>query len=78
MEKNTVTFIDNKSGKKHTFPIKKGSSGPDVVDLTTFFQKLGCLYMILDLPLLRVVRHKLHILMEKKELFFIEVIKLRI
>ena len=41
MEKDTVTFIDNKSGKKHTFPIKKGSSGPDVVDLTTFFSKTG-------------------------------------
>ena len=41
MEKDTVTFIDNRSGKKHIFTIKKGSSGPDVVDLTTFFSKTG-------------------------------------
>ena len=41
MEKDTVTFINNRSGKKHTFTIKKGSSGPDVVDLTTFFSKTG-------------------------------------
>ena len=39
MKNDTITFIDNRSGKKHNFTIKKGSSGPDVVDLTSFFSK---------------------------------------
>ena len=41
MKDDTITFIDNRSGKKHNFRIKKGSSGPDVVDLTSFFSKTG-------------------------------------
>ena len=41
MKKQTVTFIDNRNGKKVDFNIRKGSSGPDVVDLTTFFSKTG-------------------------------------
>ena len=41
MKNDTITFIDNRSGKKHNFTIKKGSSGPDVVDLTSFFSKTG-------------------------------------
>ena len=41
MKDDTITFIDNRSGKKHNFRIKKGSSGPDVVDLTSFFAKTG-------------------------------------
>ena len=41
MKNDTITFIDNRNGKKHKFTIKKGSSGPDVVDLTSFFSKTG-------------------------------------
>ena len=41
MKKQTVTFIDNRNGKKIDFNIRKGSNGPDVVDLTTFFSKTG-------------------------------------
>ena len=55
MKKRTVTFIDNRNGKKFEFNIRKGSSGPDVVDLTTFFLKLVCFYMTLGLHLPPVV-----------------------
>ena len=41
MKNDTITLIDNRNGKKHKFTIKKGSSGPDVVDLTSFFSKTG-------------------------------------
>ena len=41
MKKETVTFIDNRNGRKFDFVIRKGSSGPEVVDLTSFFSKTG-------------------------------------
>ena len=41
MEKNSVTLIDNKSGKIYEYPIFDASRGPSVVDLRTFFQDTG-------------------------------------
>ena len=61
MKNDTITFIDNRSGKKHNFTIKKGSSGPDVVDLTSFFSKTGCLFTIQVSHQQQAVLLKLHI-----------------
>ena len=41
MKKNSVKFIDQRNGKEYEFNIKKGSSGPDVVDLTSFYSETG-------------------------------------
>ena len=41
MKKTSITVIDNRNGKKFEFPVKPGSYGPDVADLTTFFSKTG-------------------------------------
>jgi len=40
-KKSSITIIDNRNGKKFEFPVKPGSFGPDVADLTTFFSKTG-------------------------------------
>ena len=40
-KKTSITVIDNRNGKKFEFPVKPGSYGPDVADLTTFFSKTG-------------------------------------
>ncbi|WP_147164891.1 citrate synthase [Pararhodospirillum oryzae] len=39
--KNTVTMIDNRTGKNYTFPILSGSDGPDVVDIRKFYNETG-------------------------------------
>ena len=41
MEKKTITVIDNRTGKKYEFSIKDGTCGPNVVDLSTFYNKTG-------------------------------------
>ena len=41
MKKNSVTLIDNKSGKTYEYPIFDATKGPSVVDLRTFFQDTG-------------------------------------
>ena len=41
MTKKTLTIKDNRSGKIYEFDIKKGSCGPDVADLTRFYEKTG-------------------------------------
>ena len=64
MKKQTVTFIDNRNGKID-FNIRKGSNGPDVVDLTIFFLK-QMLGTILVLHPLLVVHLILHILTAKR------------
>ena len=40
-KKTSITVIDNRNGKRFEFPVKPGSYGPDVADLTTFFSKTG-------------------------------------
>ncbi|QCD44001.1 citrate synthase [Campylobacter mucosalis] len=39
--KNTATIIDNRNGKSYEYPILKGTMGPDVVDISTFFSDTG-------------------------------------
>ena len=39
--KDTITVVDNRNNNKFEFKIKKGSFGPDVVDLTAFYSKTG-------------------------------------
>ena len=41
MKKNSITITDNRNGKKYDFNLKKGTTGPDVVDLTSFYKKTG-------------------------------------
>ncbi len=36
-EKNTVTLVDNRTGKSYEFPIVDGSTGPSVVDIRKFY-----------------------------------------
>ncbi|MBK1663280.1 citrate (Si)-synthase [Rhodospirillum rubrum] len=39
--KQTVTLVDNRSGKSYEFPILSGSTGPDVVDIRKFYTETG-------------------------------------
>lgn len=41
MSSNTATLIDNRTGKSYEFPILKGTMGPDVIDISTFFSDTG-------------------------------------
>ena len=41
MKKNSVTLIDNITGKTYEYPIIDATRGPSVVDLRTFFQDTG-------------------------------------
>ncbi len=41
MKKKSIIIIDKRNGKQYEFDIKSGSSGPDVVDLTSFYSKTG-------------------------------------
>ena len=41
MSSNTATLIDNRTGKSYEFPILKGTMGPDVIDISTFFGDTG-------------------------------------
>ena len=39
--KDTVTLIDNRSGKQYELPILKGSTGPDVIDIRKLYSQTG-------------------------------------
>ncbi|OYQ33625.1 citrate (Si)-synthase [Niveispirillum lacus] len=39
---DTVTLIDNRTGKKLDLPILKGSTGPDVIDIRKLYGATGC------------------------------------
>ena len=39
--KDTVTLIDNKSGRQFEFPIIEGSTGPDVIDVRKLYAETG-------------------------------------
>ncbi len=41
MSKESVTLIDNRTGKEYEFPILKSTLGPDVVDISTFYGNTG-------------------------------------
>ncbi len=41
MPNKTVTVIDNRTGEKYDFPILEPTIGPDVVDISTFYQNTG-------------------------------------
>lgn len=41
MEKESMTFIDNRNGKEYEYPILKATRGPDVVDIRTFYRDTG-------------------------------------
>ncbi|MBI4827595.1 MAG: citrate synthase [Nitrospinae bacterium] len=41
MPKDTVTIIDNATGKQAEFPVKRGSHGPAVIDIATLNKELG-------------------------------------
>ena len=38
---DTVTLTDNRNGKSYDFPILRGTMGPDVIDISTFFSDTG-------------------------------------
>ncbi len=40
-KQDTVTIIDNATGKKAEFPVIRGSEGPPVVDIGRFYRELG-------------------------------------
>ncbi len=39
--KDSVTMTDNRTGKSYDFPVLKGSTGPDVVDIRKFYADTG-------------------------------------
>ena len=41
MSSYTATLTDNRTGKSYEFPILKGTMGPDVIDISTFFSDTG-------------------------------------
>ncbi len=41
MGKDTVTVTNNATGKSAEFPLLKGTHGPEVVDISSLYQKLG-------------------------------------
>ena len=41
VKKNSITVIDNTTGKQFEFSIRKGTCGPDVADLSSFYSKTG-------------------------------------
>ncbi len=41
MAKESMTFIDNRNGKRYEYPILKATRGPDVVDIRTFYKDTG-------------------------------------
>ncbi len=40
-EKNSVTLVDNRTGKSYEYPILDGSTGPSVVDIRKFYAETG-------------------------------------
>jgi citrate synthase len=38
---DTVTVIDNRSGRQFDFPVRHGTQGPDVVDIGRFYRETG-------------------------------------
>ena len=38
---NTITMIDNSTGRRYELPILKGTTGPDVVDVRKLYQDTG-------------------------------------
>ena len=40
-KKKTITIVDNQTGKKFDFNIKKSTLGPEVVDFSSFYSKTG-------------------------------------
>ncbi len=41
VDKNTVTFVNNQTGKTYDFPILDGSEGPSLVDISNLYAKTG-------------------------------------
>jgi len=41
MSKDSVSLVDNRTGKEYEFPILKSTMGPDVVDISTFYPETG-------------------------------------
>ncbi len=41
MKKDTVTFTDNATGKSIELPVKRGTVGPPVVDISKFYKETG-------------------------------------
>ena len=41
VKKNTLTITDNRTGKQVEWPIRTGSEGPGVVDVTRFYREFG-------------------------------------
>lgn len=41
MAEETVTFIDNRTGKRADLPILQGTEGPPVVDISRFYKEFG-------------------------------------
>lgn len=38
---NSVTITDNRNGKSYEFPIYDGTTGPSVVDMSSFYKQTG-------------------------------------
>ncbi len=43
---NSVTITDNRNGKSYEFPIYDGTTGPSVVDMSSFINKQECFLMM--------------------------------
>ena len=41
MSEETVTVIDNRTGKRVELPIRKATQGPDAVDIGSFYRETG-------------------------------------
>ena len=41
MSKDTITIIDNRTGKQAEFPILDGTEGPSVIEVATMYKQLG-------------------------------------
>ena len=41
MAKETMTLIDNRTGKRYEYPIIEGTRGPAAVDMRTFYRDSG-------------------------------------
>ncbi len=41
MSDDTVTFIDNRTGRRYEFPVRRATQGPDAVDMQRFYRETG-------------------------------------